>query len=46
MMKVKTATKAVLAVFGMWIIVIAAYALGVAWFLNRVLNLVEKALGQ
>jgi len=46
MMKVRTATKAVLAIFSMWIIVIAAYALGVAWFLNRVLNLVEKAIGR
>ena len=45
-MKVRTATKAVLAVFSMWIIVIAAYAIGVAWFLNRVLNIVEKALGK
>jgi hypothetical protein len=46
MMKVRTATKAVLAVFSMWIIVITAYALGVAWFMNRVLNIIEKALGQ
>jgi hypothetical protein len=46
MMNVKTATKAVLAVFSMWIIVIAAYALGVAWFMNRVLNIIEKAIGR
>jgi hypothetical protein len=40
------ATKAILGIFAGWMIVLAAYALGVLWLLSRVLNLVEKWMGR